>query len=174
MTTKRNSKRNGRTNGKHANNTPKPPGVSGRNGLPPPEETKWKPGQPSPNPHGRPKKLRDLQELIIATLAENAAPSMTRAQLMVRAMILKNPVAILEYAFGKLPQTNINIDGRTRVIQLLREGRITQADVIAELGHDLATELFESAGIAVAESVSAGAESEPTENSKPNSEASNG
>ena len=40
-------------------------------------------------------------------------------------------------------------DWRTEIIQLLREGKITPEQVMKELGRDLATELFESAGIPI-------------------------
>jgi hypothetical protein len=103
MTTKRKTKLR-----KHAKNTL--PGASPISGTPPPEETKWKPGQPSPNPHGRPRKFHDLQELIKDTLAEEIRiPEgvLTRAQAMIRTMLIKSPtdrIALLEYAFGKVPQ----------------------------------------------------------------------
>lgn len=43
-------------------------------------------------------------------------------------------------------------DWRTEIIQLLREGKISPEQVMNELGKDLATELFISAGISIAAS----------------------
>jgi len=74
----------------------------------PPIETQFQPGKTG-NPHGRPRKLEELQELIYEILEENLiAPNGkivgTRAQMMVRVGLNKNPVPFLEYAFGKVPQ----------------------------------------------------------------------
>lgn len=80
---------------------------AGKGGIIPPPETRWKPGQPSPNPHGRPRKLKEFQALVISTLAEDAGGNLTRAQMMIRTMLMKSPtdrIALLEYAFGKVPQ----------------------------------------------------------------------
>jgi phage terminase small subunit len=43
-------------------------------------------------------------------------------------------------------------DWRTDIIMLLRGGKLTQEQVVDELGKDIATELFESAGIQIASS----------------------
>jgi hypothetical protein len=137
------------------------------NGVVPPPEHRFKPGDPG-GP-GRPKTLKELKDLIITTLAEEMATTdeaghkvrLTRAQDMIRTMLVKSPIdraKLLEYAFGKVPQTVNVLDGRLRIVQLLKAGDVTPAEVIAELGRDLATELFESAGISVAEGAEAGAE----------------
>ena len=42
-------------------------------------------------------------------------------------------------------------DWRTEIIQLLREGKLTPEQVMNELGKDIATELFISAGISISE-----------------------
>jgi hypothetical protein len=43
-------------------------------------------------------------------------------------------------------------DWRTEIIQLLREGKVSPEQVMNELGKDLATELFISAGVSIATS----------------------
>lgn len=108
------AKRNAKPTAKQADNTPKD--ASPRNGQVPPVETRWKPGQPSPNPNGRPRKIQELKDLILDTLAEDIATTdpttghrltLTRAQAMIRTMLIKSPsdrMALLEYAFGKVPQ----------------------------------------------------------------------
>src|SRR3972149_1685270 len=81
----------------------------------PPIETQIQKGQIL-NPHGRPRKLHDLQELIKDTLAEEVRiPEgvLTRAQAMIRTMLIKSPtdrIALLEYAFGKVPTTTHAMD----------------------------------------------------------------
>jgi len=50
-------------------------------------------------------------------------------------------------------------DWRSEIVQLLRDGKLVPQDVIDELGRDLATELFVSAGIAVGEDRKVEAES---------------
>ena len=50
-------------------------------------------------------------------------------------------------------------DWRSEIVQLLRDGKLVPQDVIDELGRDLATELFVSAGIAVSEDRKVEAES---------------
>lgn len=89
----------------------------------PPIETQIKAGQVL-NPHGRPRKMADLQELIRDTLAEEMSATdpatgraikMTRAQAMIRTMLIKSPtdrIALLEYAFGKVPDKHEIIDRR--------------------------------------------------------------
>lgn len=98
---------------KQAENTRKD--ASPLNGVVPPVDKRWKAGAPSPNPHGRPRKLKDLQELILATLAEEVGGNTTRAELLIRTMLIKSPsdrVALLEYAFGKVTQPYANVDWR--------------------------------------------------------------
>lgn len=147
------------------------PGASPITGIVPPPEHRFQAGNTASKGHGRPRKLADLKELILETLAEEVPlrddegrviDRITRAQAAIRTMLVKSPsdrIALLEYAFGKVPNTMHVIDGRRRVIELLRAGQITAQDVIDELGADLATELFESAGISVAEAAEVGAES---------------
>src|SRR3990167_8726401 len=74
------------------------------------------PGNTGARGHGRPRKLEDLQELIKETLEEEVplrdeqgrvTDRLTRAQAMIRTMLVKSPsdrLALLEYAFGKVPQ----------------------------------------------------------------------
>lgn len=82
-------------------------GASPLNGVVPPVDKQFKPG--GPGGPGRPKKLQDLKDLIVETLAEEAGgdSKLTRAQLLIRTMLVKSPsdrIALLEYAFGKVPQ----------------------------------------------------------------------
>jgi len=85
-------------------------GVSPLNGVEPPPEHRFRPGNTAAVGHGRPRKLADFQELIKDTLAEELhLPEgiLTRAQAMIRTMLIKSPsdrIALLEYAFGKVPQ----------------------------------------------------------------------
>lgn len=85
----------------------------------PPVETQIQQGEVR-NPHGRPRKMADLQELIKDILAEEMTSQdasgrtikMTRAIAMIRTMLIKSPsdrIALLEYAFGKVPQ-QVTID----------------------------------------------------------------
>jgi len=96
MTTKRKAKPR-----KQAGNRRKD--ASPLNGIVPPVEHRFQPGQPSPNPHGRPRKLRELQELIKDVMSENVTPDMTRIMAAIKLGLNKNPTVWLEYAFGKMP-----------------------------------------------------------------------
>jgi phage terminase small subunit len=49
--------------------------------------------------------------------------------------------------YHSLYNDKIVLTWQEEIVGLLREGRVTQADVIGELGYDLAEELFKSAGI---------------------------
>lgn len=92
------------------------PGASPISGFVPPPEHRFQPGNTAARGHGRPRKLEDLQELIKETLEEEVplrdengriTDRLTRAQAMIRTMLVKSPtdrVALLEYAFGKVPQ----------------------------------------------------------------------
>src|SRR3989304_10574684 len=105
MTTKRKTKQDKReTKGK----TPlTPTGPIGKNN--PPIETQIQKGQIL-NPHGRPRKLRDLQELIKDMMAESVTPDMTRIMAAIKLGLSKNPTVWLEYAFGKLPTPTHEMD----------------------------------------------------------------
>src|SRR3990172_4577436 len=79
----------------------------------PPVETQFQPGNQAAVGHTQPRKLADLQALIISTLAEETHDAegrrtgLTRAQMLIRTMLIKSPsdrIALLEYAFGKMPQ----------------------------------------------------------------------
>ena len=72
----------------------------------PPIETQIKPGQVL-NPNGRPRKLKDFQDLILDIMAEELIADGrrlgTRAMAMIRLGLNKNPLPFLEYVFGKVP-----------------------------------------------------------------------
>ena len=81
----------------------------------PPIEHRFAAGNQAAVGHGRPRKLAELKELILETLAEEVSATlpdgrsirMTRAQQMIKTMLIKSPsdrLALLEYAFGKVPQ----------------------------------------------------------------------
>ena len=88
---------------------------AGNGGIIPPPEHRFQAGNTASVGHGRPRKLADLQELIKDTLAEETSATfpdgqrvtLTRAQAMIRTMLIKSPtdrIALLEYAFGKIKQ----------------------------------------------------------------------
>lgn len=54
-------------------------------------------------------------------------------------------------------------DWRSKVVGLLKDGRVTPADVVNEFGHDLATELFIAAGVPIGASREIGASVEADE-----------
>ena len=95
---------------------------AGNGGIVPPVESRFGPGNQAAVGHGRPRKLADLQELIRDTLAEDIsvtdpatgrALKLTRAQAMIRTMLVKSPsdrIALLEYAFGKVSQMALTMD----------------------------------------------------------------
>src|SRR3990172_2780046 len=81
------------------------------NNVIPPLEHRFQAG--NPGGPGRPRKLSELKELILTTLAEETHDAegrrlgLTRAQMLIRTMLIKSPsdrIALLEYAFGKMPQ----------------------------------------------------------------------
>lgn len=89
------------------------------NNVVPPPEHRFQPGNRAAVGHGRPRKLKDLQDLILDVMAEDTgavtqdgegrAAMMTRARLMIRTMLNKSPsdrIALLEYAFGKMPNVH--------------------------------------------------------------------
>lgn len=101
-----NPKQNREKIGKTPHNSTRPIGKNN-----PPVETQFKHGNTASVGHGRPRKLQDLQELIYETLAEDGGAlegeRKTRAQHLIRMMLVKSPsdrIALLEYAFGKVPQ----------------------------------------------------------------------
>lgn len=90
---------------------------AGDGGIVPPPEHRFKPGNTAAVGHGRPAKLKDLQALIIDELgvdlkqvttdSDEQSVKLTRARAMVRMGLNKGgafAVALLEYAFGKVPQ----------------------------------------------------------------------
>jgi len=116
-------------------------GVSPINGVEPPPEHRWQKGQPSPNPHGRPRKLADLQALILSTLAEETHDAegrrtgLTRAQMLIRTMLIKSPsdrIALLEYAFGKMPQPTRDLSGDEWRTWLIENGFPNPDELIDE------------------------------------------
>jgi hypothetical protein len=81
-------------------------GASPLNGVVPPIETRFKPGQ-SGNPKGRPKDLKELRELAQAIGGENlGGTALTRIEAKLRAMSTsRNPrdsEIFLQYAYGKV------------------------------------------------------------------------
>jgi hypothetical protein len=150
------------------------PGASPINGVVPPIESRFQPGK-SGNPNGRPRKLQDLKELILSTLAEEMTVAdadgkrtiLTRAQAMIRTMLIKSPtdrIALLEYAFGKVTQPYRDDTPREKIIGLLRDGKVLPAEVRSTFGDEYAAELLESAGISDAESRGVGAAGAESEN----------
>src|SRR3990167_7736619 len=111
MTKRRAARANGKRP-KHAKNTL--PGVSPISGTPPPESTKWKAGGPSPNPHGRPKTLKELRKLIQSVGEENLSEAQyTRIELKVRQLFAsknsKDTEHLLSYGWGKVPQAIVGV-----------------------------------------------------------------
>jgi len=100
MTTKRKTKRANRPDKQGAI---RGKNVSPLNGAVLPVEKQFKPGV-SGNPHGRPRKLREFQELIYDVMAEDLLPDLSRIRAAIRLGLNKNPTPFLEYAFGKVPQ----------------------------------------------------------------------
>jgi len=106
----------------------------------PPLEHRFREGNQAAVGHGRPRKLAELKELILETLAQDAGlvegQRLTRAQAMIRLMISKSPsdrLAILEYAFGKVPTQNRERTFEDDILDLLLEGKITEAEVQKEV-----------------------------------------
>lgn len=89
-------------------------GASPVNGVVPPIEHRFKPGNQAAVGHGAPRKLKEFQELILDTMAEmlgaEGGQKFTRAQAMIRLGLNKNPVPFLEYVFGKVPQVSRDLN----------------------------------------------------------------
>jgi hypothetical protein len=105
--TQRNGKQPPKKNGKQARNTL--PDASPISGTPPPEEHRWKAGDPSPNPKGRPRNLGQLRELIQQLGNETITQQgLTRLEALLRGMFAgrsaSDKLHVLEYGFGKVPQ----------------------------------------------------------------------
>ena len=94
----------------------------------PPIETQFQRGAPSPNPHGRPRKLRDLQELIKDVMAENITPDVTRITAAIKIGLNKHPTVWLEYAFGKVPQPTHEMN-RDEWREWLKENGYSDTDI---------------------------------------------
>lgn len=93
-------------------------GASPVNGVVPPIEHRFKPGNRAAVGHGRPRTMQDLKELILETLAEETG-DMTRARLLVRTMLVKSPsdrTTLLEYAFGKV-RYEVSVDARVETVE---------------------------------------------------------
>lgn len=137
--------------------------------------TSWKPGQ-SGNPAGAPKRGESWQEIIKAygdlTPSEAAVLSLelTKKLLAIgdgvtlkQAVVLRvyadllhepNPGLLnsfMERAEGKVSQPLDVRTWRDRVIDLLKAERVTPAEVVAEFGPSLASELFAAAGVVVSD-----------------------
>ena len=118
---------------------------AGNGGIVPPVEHRFKEGNQAAVGYGRPRKLAEFQELIKDTLAEDASYTDpvtgcsfkgTRAQAMIRTMLVKSPsdrIALLEYIFGKVTQPTQARTWEDDVIDLLIEGKVTEAKVFEEL-----------------------------------------
>ena len=81
------------------------------------EARKWKPGQPSPNPSGRPK--QDLRAVLALKAFEIlcSPENLAKSAADVAKLIKKNPKMFQvtsDGAFGKVPQT-LNIQGELNV-----------------------------------------------------------
>jgi hypothetical protein len=88
------------------------PGASPRSNFVPPPEHRFQSGNKAAVGHGRPRKLRELQELIKDVMAEDIAPDTTRIKAAIRlGLRSKNPSVWLEYAFGKMPVSSHEMDG---------------------------------------------------------------
>ena len=146
--------------GKNTASKRRKPGA-GNGGIVPPPEHRFAAGNQAAVGHGRPRKLAELKELILETLAEDQSiatldgrrETRTRAQWMIRTMLVKSPsdrLALLEYAFGKVPMQITIVD---ELLAWLRENaealrsdpveRARVLQVLAEGGHDAAA-LFAS------------------------------
>ena len=81
----------------------------------PPIETQFQPGKTG-NPRGRPRKLKEFQDLILDIMAEELIADGrrlgTRAMAMIRLGLNKNPLPFLEYVFGKVP-THLTVEDVT-------------------------------------------------------------
>jgi hypothetical protein len=94
-----------------------PASRAGRGGNHPPEHTKWKKGDPSPNPKGKPS-MRRLTDAARAVLAEvdpktGKSGAETLAALMLRRAkqgSVKHAALLLAYAEGR-PAQNVNVSG---------------------------------------------------------------
>jgi len=103
------------------------PGASPISGTPPPERTRWKPGQTG-NPHGRPRKSADFKELILHVMAEELMPHVTRIEAAIRIQLNKNPLPLYEYAFGKVPQPTHEMN-RDEWREWLKENGYSDTDI---------------------------------------------
>jgi len=106
-------RRPARANGKKTGVKQALPGA-GNGGIIPPVEKRWKAGDPSPNPHGRPKTLKELRKLIQSIGEENlTASQVTRIELKVRQLFAsknsKDTGHLLSYGWGKVPQAIIGV-----------------------------------------------------------------
>src|SRR3972149_7576927 len=75
----------------------------------PPIETQIQPGQVL-NPHGGPRKRKDIQELIKEIMDEDLLPKVNRIKAAIRLGLNRNPIAFIEYAFGKAPTLTHEMD----------------------------------------------------------------
>ncbi len=118
-------KKNGKAGVKQAQ-----PGA-GNGGTIPPEATRWKAGDPSPNPKGRPRKQRAIQELIkdiIGEVIDPQAPQMSRGMAAIRLRIMKDPMPFIEYAYGKIPTPTHELNA-DEWRDWLKENEYTDADI---------------------------------------------
>ena len=102
-----------RANGKKTGVKQALPGA-GNGGIIPPVEKRWKAGGPSPNPHGRPKTLKELRKLIQSVGEENLSEAQfTRIELKVRQLFAsknsKDTEHLLSYGWGKVPQAIVGV-----------------------------------------------------------------
>lgn len=114
---------------------------SGKGGIVPPIEHRWKAGAPSPNPNGRPRNLSELRKLVQEMGNEEITQAgMTRLQLLLRTMYSSKSASdkqnVLEYGFGKVPQVTQERTYEDDVIELLEAGQITEEQVRIELPTD--------------------------------------
>ena len=66
----------------------------------------WKPGQPSPNPQGRPRTFKAFRECVLDFLNSPSSKKRTKLEKMMQDMTRtqQGRRVLLEYGFGRVPQ----------------------------------------------------------------------
>jgi len=135
------------TNGKAGKKRAK--GTSPINGTAPPAEYRFAPGNRAAVGHGRPRKLKELQDLIKDVMAQELNVSgerLTRIEAAIRLGLSKNPTVWLEYAFGKMPQTNIDKVELSAVVEAYDYGNAIAPLAPRPVGDSLPSGEGESSG----------------------------
>jgi hypothetical protein len=115
----------------------------------------WKAGDPSPNPAGRPKLLGESYKAWLGGMNDSGITNAEAVAIAMGRQALQGDVQAAREIRSATEGDKIKLlTWQNELAELLKEGKLTPADLIAELGIDDARSILVAAGQAIPESVS--------------------